>query len=64
MKSPRIARQRPGVRRSSGAFERPSAYAQLQGAGALQNATATALPVGWTWSQLKFVALACEGGPV
>jgi DNA polymerase III alpha subunit len=34
------SRQRPGVRQSSGAFERPSACAKLQRAGALQNAPA------------------------
>ena len=34
------SRQRSGVRRSSGAFERPQASAKLQRAGALQNAHA------------------------
>jgi len=35
-----VSRQRPGVRQSSGAFERPSASEKLQRAGALQNAAA------------------------
>lgn len=34
------SRQRSGVRRASGAFERPSDSAKLQRSGALQNATA------------------------
>jgi len=39
------SRQRPGVRRSSGAFERPQDSEKLQRAGALQNADAPALLV-------------------
>ena len=39
------SRQRPGVRRSSGAFERPQDSEKLQRAGALQNAEAPALLV-------------------
>jgi len=39
------SRQRPGVRRSSGAFERPQDSEKLQRAGALQNAHAPALLV-------------------
>jgi glycosyltransferase involved in cell wall biosynthesis len=39
------ARQRPGVRRPSGAFERPPACEKLQRAGALQDAHA--LQAGW-----------------
>ena len=54
-------RQRPGVRRSSGAFERLTAFGKLQRAGALQNALALMLvaslmiaarPVQAQWEQL------------
>jgi hypothetical protein len=41
----RTSRQRPGVRRSSGAFECPSVSEKLQRAGALQNATALILAI-------------------
>ena len=54
-------RQRPGVRRASGAFGRLAAYEKLQRAGALQNALALAFiavlliaakPVQAQWEQL------------
>jgi type I restriction enzyme S subunit len=48
--------ERPGVRRSSGAFERPPACEKLQRAGALQDAGASSLPPIWKWTRLKFVA--------
>ena len=58
---PRKPRQRPGVRRASGAFGRLAAFEKLQRAGALQNALALMLiafammaarPVHAQWEQL------------
>jgi len=51
--------ERPGVRRSSGAFERPPASEKLQRAGALQDAAASA----WRTAPLKRWTSSIQTGP-